>query len=85
LPYTVVLTQAAQRDLRALDRRTLQRVDQKIRALATNPRPSGAEKLKGASDVYRVRVGDYRILYQIEDDRLIVAVVRVRHRREVYR
>jgi mRNA interferase RelE/StbE len=73
----------SQRDLSALDRRTLQRVDQKIRALATNPRPPGAEKLKGAGDVYRVRVGDYRILHQIEDDRLLVVVVRIRHRREV--
>ncbi|MGH9201466.1 MAG: type II toxin-antitoxin system RelE family toxin [Vicinamibacterales bacterium] len=86
MPYTVVLTPAAQRDLSALDRRTLQRVDAKIRALATNPRPSGAEKLKGgAGDVYRVRLGDYRILYPIEDDRLLVVVVRIRHRREVYR
>lgn len=85
MPHTVVLTPAAQRDLSALDHRTLQRVDQKIRVLGTNPRPPGAEKIKGAGDVYRVRVGDYRILYEIEDARLVVVVVRVRHRSEVYR
>ena len=85
MPYSVEVTPAAQRDLRALERGILDRVDRKIRALAENPRPPDVEKLEGAGDLYRVRVGDYRILYGIEDDRLLVLIVRIRHRREVYR
>jgi mRNA interferase RelE/StbE len=83
--YRVELTPAAQRDLRSLDRPVLRRIDAKIRSLAEEPRPHGVEKLAGDSEVYRVRVGDYRILYQIDDAVLVVLVVRVRHRREVYR
>jgi mRNA interferase RelE/StbE len=83
--YRVELTPAAQRDLRSLDRPVLRRIDARIRSLSEEPRPHGAEKLAGESEVYRVRVGDYRILYQIHDAVLTVLVVRVRHRREVYR
>ena len=84
MPYGIEATPAARRDLRALSGRILQRIDRKIRALAEDPRPRGVEKLEGASNLYRVRVGDYRILYEIEDARLLVVLVRVRHRREVY-
>ncbi len=85
MAYRVELTPAAQRDLRSLDRPVLRRIDARIRSLAEEPRPHGVEKLAGDSEVYRVRVGDYRILYQIDDAVLVVLVVRVRHRREVYR
>ena len=54
-------------------------------ALAANPRPKGVKKLSGPDDLYRIRVGDYRIVYQIHDDRLIVLVVRIGHRKDVYR
>ncbi|MCD4726205.1 MAG: type II toxin-antitoxin system RelE/ParE family toxin, partial [Pirellulales bacterium] len=54
-------------------------------ALAKNPRPAGAKMLAGPNRFLRVRVGDYRIIYRVEDDRLVVLVVRVGHRREVYR
>lgn len=84
MAYTIELTRAAVRDLRALDQQTLHRVDRKIRALADDPRPNGVEKLAGA-ELYRVRVGVWRILYEIYDARVVVVVVRVRHRREVYR
>jgi mRNA interferase RelE/StbE len=83
--YRVELTPAAQRDLRSLDRPMLRRIDAKIQSLAEEPRPHGVEKLAGESDVYRIRVGDYRILYQIDDTVVIVLIVRVRHRRDVYR
>lgn len=53
--------------------------------LEANPRPPGAKKLRGESDLWRVRVGDYRILYSIEEARLVVLVVKIGHRREVYR
>ena len=54
-------------------------------ALAANPRPRGVKKLTGLDDLYRIRVADYRIVYQIQDDRLIVLVVRIGHRKDVYR
>ncbi|WP_370452586.1 type II toxin-antitoxin system RelE/ParE family toxin [Corallococcus sp. CA054B] len=56
----------------------------RIDALATEPRPVGAEKLKG-SDYLRIRIGDYRVIYQVEDGRLVVLIVELGHRREIYR
>lgn len=85
MAYQIVISSAARRDLKALTCGVLERVDKKIISLADNPRPHGVEKLAGGEDLYRVRVGDYRIVYSIDDAVLIVAVARVRHRREVYR
>ncbi len=63
----------------------LKRVDARILALADDPYPRAATKLEGARGFLRVRVGDYRILYTVEADRLVVLVVRIGHRREIYR
>ncbi|MBI2368710.1 MAG: type II toxin-antitoxin system RelE/ParE family toxin [Deltaproteobacteria bacterium] len=82
--YRIELTPAAQRDLAALPREMLKRVDARILTLAEDPY-RGAKKLEGPEGFLRVRVGDYRIIYQVEGDRLVVIVVRVGHRREVYR
>ncbi|MDJ0899633.1 MAG: type II toxin-antitoxin system RelE/ParE family toxin [Xenococcus sp. MO_188.B8] len=57
----------------------------KIDALATEPRPEGVVKLKGEENLYRIRVGDYRVIYNVQDDRLLVLVVKVGHRGDVYR
>ncbi len=83
--YKIELTPAARRNLHSLPRTILKRVDAKILALAKTPRPAGAKMLAGPNRFLRVRVGDYRIIYRVEDDRLVVLVVRVGHRREVYR
>ena len=83
--YRIKLKPAAERDLAALERRDLVRVARKIDALASGPRPNGAEKLKGMEDLWRVRAGDFRIIYTIQDDVLWVLVVRVGHRGAVYR
>jgi mRNA interferase RelE/StbE len=83
--YTVEFRPAARRDLKALPREILQRISRKIDSLTDNPRPSGVEKLSGSENSYRVRVGDYRILYEIQDEVLLVIIVRVRHGREAYR
>jgi len=83
--YRIDLTAAARRDLRDLPPVTLRRVDVRILALADMPRPPGAEKLTDREGLYRLRVGDYRILYQVDDTRQVVTVARVRHRRESYR
>jgi mRNA interferase RelE/StbE len=69
----------------ASDRFELQRVRAAIDLLAEQPRPPGCRALTGESDAYRVRVGDYRMVYEVIDDRLIVHVVRVGHRRDVHR
>jgi mRNA interferase RelE/StbE len=82
--YRLVLKPAARRDLDALPADVFERVDPHILALADNPRPHGTVKLRGTRNGYRVRVGDYRIIYEIDDRERTVRVGRVGHRREVY-
>jgi mRNA interferase RelE/StbE len=83
--YTVELSNRAKRDLAALSADLQTRIVKALRKLEENPRPSGIEKLKGEDNAYRLRVGDYRILYEVHDKVLLVLVVKVGHRREVYR
>ena len=82
--YTVGFSGAARQTLRRLDGSVRKRIVLRIEALEEEPRPSGCKKLAG-SDLWRIRVGDYRVVYSIQDTRLVVLVVRVGHRREVYR
>ncbi len=82
--YRVQLLPQAERELAALPREAQQRIDVKIKSLADHPRPPGVEKLAGAEGLYRVRVGDYRVVYSIHSDVLLVLVVRIGHRGEVY-
>jgi mRNA interferase RelE/StbE len=82
--YTVLVDGRAAKEIAELERDIQRRIVTKIESLATNPRPNGVDKLKSNDDLYRVRVSDYRIIYQIGDRELIVLVVRVGHRREVY-
>jgi len=84
--YTIEIARPAQRQLKKLDPESRKRIAQRIDRLAKDPRPSGVVKLTDTSPpLYRVRDGHYRILYSIEDDMLIVLVVRIGHRSEVYR
>lgn len=83
--YTLIIKRSAERDLRRLPRVVFQRVNEKILSLRNDPRPPGVRKLVGALEGWRIRVGDHRILYQIDDDAQTVTIVRVKHRREVYR
>jgi mRNA interferase RelE/StbE len=85
MAYQIVMTAEARRNMLALPKDIVRRVDACILALAEKPRPPRTKKLKGTGDLWRVRVGDYRIVYQIEDDRLLIVVIRIGHRREVYR
>lgn len=83
--YTVTVDRPAQKQLRAVrDRRLRAALERHILALADDPRPHGCLKLVGHSDHWRIRVGDWRIVYRIEDARLVVLVVRVAPRSEVY-
>ena len=84
--YSVVITENAEADIAAIDsRKDRERIDQRIRQLAENPRPPGSKKLRGVRERYRIRQGDYRILYSIEDVIRIVSIVHVRHRKDAYR
>ena len=83
--YNLFIKPSAARELEAVDSaRDRLRIVERIEALAGNPRPQGVQKLSGA-EKYRIRSGDYRILYTIDDDKLAVCVVKLGHRREVYR
>jgi mRNA interferase RelE/StbE len=83
--YAVRFHRSAIRDLERLDVRMRRRVGRAIDGLASDPRPDGAVKLRGTSDLWRLRVGEFRVVYQVRDDVLVVLVIRVRHRREAYR
>jgi mRNA interferase RelE/StbE len=83
--YTVVFARSARKELQNLDPQVARRILRQIEALAENPRPPGVAKLEGASDLWRIRVGDWRVVYRILDRERLVDVIAVRHRREVYR
>ena len=82
--YELVFRKSVAKDLRALPRQDVKRIMQRIHSLAEDPRPAGCERLS-SQQRYRVRQGVYRIIYEINDGRLMVLVVKVGHRREVYR
>ncbi len=81
----VVLKPAAIRDLRKLEKRDQRRIGDRIDALRADPRPPGMEVLKGQEGFVRIRVGDYRIIYLVDDEAREVLVVKIRHRRNAYR
>jgi mRNA interferase RelE/StbE len=83
--YRVVVEDGAARAIRKLGRDAQRQVVAKLERLADNPRPPGSKELEGTADLHRVRVGDYRIVYRVEDQVLLVLVVRVAHRSDVYR
>ena len=83
MAYRIEVTPSARSELASLGRQVQRQVAARIDSLAENPRPRGAQKL--ADGCYRIRSGSYRILYDVADDVLIVLVVRIRHRKEVYR
>jgi mRNA interferase RelE/StbE len=83
--YRLEDTAGARRDLQALPRDILMRIEARLQALAENPRPRGVERVQGTQGGLRVQVGDYRILHTVDDARQVVTIGRVRHRRDVYR
>jgi mRNA interferase RelE/StbE len=85
MPYTIEFASSALRDFKALERAVQRRVTSRIDALAANPFPLGAKKLQGEPDVFRIRAGDYRIVYRIDGKRVTVLILKIGHRRDVYR
>ena len=83
--YDVLIERTAERDIKSLPTALFDRILPRIKALADNPRPTGCHKLTGSKNDWRIRIGDYRVVYEIDDPRKQVKIFRVRHRREVYR
>jgi mRNA interferase RelE/StbE len=83
--YTVAILPSALRQLAELPRHDQRRIKERIDRLAADPRPPGVKKLQGESDLFRLRSGNYRVIYSVEDVRLTVLVIRIGHRRDVYR
>lgn len=82
--YRVVILPSAQHKLQSVPRSIRARIRDRIDALGTGPRPRGVKKMRGFVNRYRIRVGDYRVIYEIHDDRLVIIIIAVAHRREAY-
>lgn len=85
MAYEVILKPSAKKTLDGLPRQDQLRIISALEALATNPRHTGVIKLESETGLYRVRVGTYRAVFTIEDERLVVLVLKLGHRREIYR
>jgi mRNA interferase RelE/StbE len=85
MAYSILLAPPAERQLKALAEPTQKRIVKLLRTLQDNPRPQGVKKLAGEEDLYRIREGDYRIVYAIQAKKLIVQVVKIGDRKKVYR
>ncbi|MDA1301332.1 MAG: type II toxin-antitoxin system RelE/ParE family toxin [Proteobacteria bacterium] len=83
--YEIEVSSTAEKQLRKLSQKDQISVLKRIQGLSSEPRPNHSRKLRGQTNVYRIRVGNYRILYSIEDKRLIIIVLKLGHRRDVYR
>ena len=83
--YAVVFARSARKELERLGEPLASRVLRRIEALALSPRPDGCRKLQGAANLWRIRIGDHRVLYSVDDVRLVVDVIAVRHRGDAYR
>jgi mRNA interferase RelE/StbE len=83
--YSVEVSATAEKQIRRLERQDQIRVLRAVRDLAREPRPRGCRKLRGYEDVWRIRVGTFRILYSVESDRLLVLVLKVGRRKDIYR
>lgn len=85
MTYRIELSPAAARQLRKLDAPARRRIQAVVELLAQEPRPAGAKKLVGGDGEWRVRTGDYRVIYEVRDEVLLVLVLAVGHRRDIYR
>jgi mRNA interferase RelE/StbE len=83
--YKIVWKQSARKELRKLPKEAIARIVGLVETLSENPSPSGARKLAGTENTYRVRAGDYRVVYNVVQGVLVVEVIRVGHRKEIYR
>ncbi|MEL7224307.1 MAG: type II toxin-antitoxin system RelE/ParE family toxin [Cyanobacteria bacterium J06576_12] len=85
MPYKVLIAKPVQKQINKLPLDIQLRIDAKVQALATDPRPEGVRKLKGYDSEYRIRVSSYRVRYEIDDDENTVRILQCRHRKDIYR
>jgi mRNA interferase RelE/StbE len=85
MTYSILLAPPAERQLKSLTDSVQKRIVKRLKSLRENPRPQGVKKLAGEEDLYRIREGNYRIIYTIQDKELIVLVVKIGNRKDVYR
>ena len=83
--YAIIFARSARKEIESFDEKIVNRIFSRIEALSKDPRPSGCRKLVGNKYLWRIRIGDYRVVYAIYDDKLIVDIISVRHRKDVYR
>lgn len=83
--YEVLIERSAERDLKKLPEETFRRIIDHVRTLSHNPRPAGCHKIAGSKSDWRIRIGEYRVIYEIDEKEKAVRVMRVRHRWEAYR
>jgi mRNA interferase RelE/StbE len=83
--YSVFLRRSVQRELERVPSPFYEKIEEKLLSLRENPRPSGSKLLQGAEKSWRVRIGDYRLIYEIDDKTKLITVIKIGHRREVYR
>ena len=82
--FSIVFKNSARKDLARFDKRTQQKIADAISTLASNPHPHGSLKLSGFEDYWRIRIGSYRVVYQIRDNELIIFIIRIADRKDVY-
>jgi mRNA interferase RelE/StbE len=85
MTYTIIVPKTVQKQLDALSDEVYERIFVKIQHLSENPRPNGVVKLKGYANEYRIRIGEYRVRYEIDDQALVILLLQCRHRRDVYK
>jgi mRNA interferase RelE/StbE len=85
MSYIVIISRSVQKHLNDLPPELRERIAEKIQRLAEDPRPDGVVKLKGMDDEYRIRVGDYRVRYEIDDAKGLIQVLQCKHRKDIYR
>ncbi|CAF23714.1 type II toxin-antitoxin system RelE family toxin [Candidatus Protochlamydia amoebophila] len=84
MKYELFVNPRVEKALSKIDKHMALKIRNNIRSLAANPRPLGVKKIKGNDNAYRIRVGDYRIIYEIYDSKILILIVNVGHRKEVY-
>lgn len=85
MPYELHIERHAEKDLNKLEKSLFIQIARRIKELAGNPHPQGSKKITGSQNDWRLRAGDYRILYEIDNKTKVVRIIRIKHRREAYR
>lgn len=83
--YKIAISATAERQLRKISREDAIRILRSISLLAVDPRPAGCRKMSGYEDIYRIRIGNYRVIYEIDGKRIVIVILKIGHRKDIYR